>query len=161
MILSVVFVAACGDDEAELAAAAEAATKKAGSSVSAGEKVAGDADVTSVFARQDEDSTWTFHVTVEHKDVSWEDYANGWDLVLPDGASVKTDKFSDFTKPIRQPHVNEKRPNLRTQRGIVLPEGTETVTVRVHDKKGGWGGKEVVVDLTRRFGENFSVKRKL
>lgn len=161
MLLSFVFFTACGDDEAALAAEAEAAEKKKTAAVSATEKVAGDADVASVFALQAEDSTWTFHVRLEHEDVNWEDYADGWDVILPDGTTVKPDKFSGFTKGIRQPHVDKKRPNLRTQQGIVLPEDTNTITVRAHDKKGGWGGKQIVVDLNQRFGENFSVKRKL
>ena len=45
----------------------------------------GDANVTNVFAREEADGTWTFHVSVTHKDVNWYDYADGWDLVLPDG----------------------------------------------------------------------------
>jgi hypothetical protein len=158
---SLVFLLSCGDEEAEAAAAAEAAEKEEAAAAAAAANVVGDANVTEVYAREDQDNTWTFHVTVKHKDVNWDDYANGWDLVLPDGTTVKPDKFSGFTKSMRQPHVDKKRPNLRTQRGIVLPEGTATVTVRAHDKKGGWGGEEITLDLNQRFGENYSVKRKL
>jgi hypothetical protein len=152
---------ACGDEEAAAAAAAAAESeKKKEVAAAAVEKNVGDANVTSVFAREDADSTWTFHVTVKHDDVNWDDYADGWDLILSDGVPIKPDKFSGFTKAIRHPHVDEQ-PFTRTQRGIVLPEGTTTVTARAHDKKGGWGGEEITVDLNQRFGENFSVKRKL
>ena len=123
-------------------------------------KTIGDANVTSVFAREEEDGTWTFHVTVEHKDVNWYDYADGWDVVLPNGDVVKPDPFSLFTRALRHPHVDEQ-PFTRTQKGIEIPEGVDTVTVRAHDKKDQWGGQEVTVDLNQRFGSNFSVKRKL
>jgi len=140
---------ACGEQEA----AVEPTKSKPKSSRSVG-----DADVTSVFAREEKDGTWTFHVSVEHPDVNWEDYADGWDVVLPDGVTIQPDPFHQFTKHIRHPHVNEQ-PFTRTQKALVIPEGVDTVVVRAHDKKGGWGGKEVVVDLNVRFGEQFSVKR--
>jgi len=121
-------------------------------------KTVGNADVTSVFARQEQDETWTFHVTVEHEDVNWDDFADGWDVVLPDGVTLQPDPFHQFTKYIRHPHVNEQ-PFTRTQKAIEIPEGVDQVVVRAHDKKDGWGGKEVEVDLNVRFGEQFSVKR--
>ena len=123
-------------------------------------KVSGDANVTEVFAREETDGTWTFHVGVTHKDVNWYDYADGWNVVLPDGSVVKPDPFSQFTRALRHPHV-EEQPFVRTQKGIVLPEGVDKVTIRAHDKKHGWGGEEVIVDLNVRFGEKFSVKRRL
>ena len=60
-------------------------------------KTVGDADVTNVFAREEGDGTWTFHVTVEHADVNWYDYADGWDIVLPDGRS--------YAGPVRSVHA--------------------------------------------------------
>jgi hypothetical protein len=150
----------CGDDEAELAAAAEAKAKEDARVAEKAKKTVGDANVTSVYAREDDDESWTFHVTVEHKDVNWYDYADGWDVVLPDGTVVKPDKFAMFTRSLRHPHVDEQ-PFTRTQKGLQFPEGTGSVTVRAHDKAGGWGGAEITVDLLQHFGENFSVKRKL
>ena len=123
-------------------------------------KATGDANVTSVLAREEEDGSWVFHVTVEHKDVNWYDYADGWDVVLPDGTVVKPDPFSLYTRALRHPHVHEQ-PFTRTQKGIEIPEGVDNVTVRAHDKKHAWGGQEVKVDLNKRFGTNYSVKRKL
>jgi hypothetical protein len=120
----------------------------------------GDANVTSVFAREESDGTWTFHVTVTHEDVNWYDYADGWDVVLPDGTVVKPDHFSVHTHHLRHPHV-EEQPFTRTQKGIVIPQGVDKVTIRAHDKKYGWGGEEIEVDLNVRFGEKFSVKRRL
>ncbi len=51
---------------------------------------AGLADVLFVRAEQADDGSWTFDVTVSHPDTGWEDYADGWDVVLPDGSVVKT-----------------------------------------------------------------------
>ena len=123
-------------------------------------KSVGDAHVKEVFVREESDGTWTFHVTVEHKDVNWYDYADGWDVVLPDGTVVLPDPFHTFTKHIRNPHVDEQ-PFTRTQTKIEIPEGVDKVRVRAHDKKGTWGGEEIEVDLNVRFGNNYSVKRAL
>jgi len=123
-------------------------------------KTIGDANVTEVFAREDSDGTWTFHVSVTHKDVNWYDYADGWDVVLPDGTALKSDHFSLYTHHLRHPHV-EEQPFTRTQKGIIIPEGVDKVLIRAHDKKDGWGGEEISVDLNVRFGDRYSVKRRL
>lgn len=117
------------------------------------------ADVTFVRAvREDAEHTWTFQVTVEHPDTGWEDYADGWDVVLPDGTVVKPDPEDPFTRLLLHPHVDEQ-PFTRSQRGIVIPEDVETVRVRAHDLVDGWGGQEVTVDLTEDAGEHFEVVR--
>lgn len=119
----------------------------------------GDADVTFVRAvREEAANTWTFQVTVEHPDTGWENYADGWDVVLPDGTAVKPDKQDPFTRLLLHPHVDEQ-PFTRSQSGIVIPEGVDTVRVRAHDLVDGWGGIEVTVDLTAEAGENFEVLR--
>jgi len=122
--------------------------------------VPGDANVTNVFAREESDGLWTFHVSVKHKDVNWYDFSDGWDVVLPDGTAVKPDPFGQFTRHIRHPHVHEQ-PFTRTQKAVQIPEGVDRVRVRAHDKKHGWGGQEIEVLLNVRFGENYSVKRAL
>ena len=118
----------------------------------------GDANVTNVYVREDGDGTWTFHVTVDHDDQNWYDYADGWDVVLPDDTVILPDPFYKFTKQIRNPHL-DKKPYVGTQNRIEIPDGVDTVRVRAHDKKGGYGGAEVEVKLNVRFGKNYSVKR--
>ena len=149
MILALAF--ACGE-EPPAEAPSTKKTKPA--------KTVGDANVTNVFAREERDKTWTFHVTVEHEDVNWYDYADGWDIVLPDGTVLKPDPFGQYTRHVRHPHV-EEQPFTRTQKELEIPEGVDRVRVRAHDKKDGWGGKEIDVLLNVRFGDNFSVKRAL
>lgn len=117
-----------------------------------------DADVTHVRAVQNSDGTWTFHVTVEHPDTGWEDYADGWDVVTPDGRVLKPDPESTFTRTLLHPHENEQ-PFTRSQRGIEIPEGVTRVRVRAHDIVDGFGGQEITVDLTADSGPNFEVER--
>ena len=117
----------------------------------------GDANVTDVRVVAVRDS-WTFHVTVDHIDTGWDDYANGWDVVLPDGTVVKPDVDSPFTRLLGHPHQTE-RPFTRSQSGIVIPEGITTVTVRAHDIVTGFGGREIMVDLNSSTGDGFTVER--
>jgi hypothetical protein len=116
------------------------------------------ADVLFVKAQLTDDATWTFLVTVEHPDTGWEDYADGWDIVLPDGMVVKPDPESPFTRLLLHPHETEQ-PFTRSQSGIKIPPGIEQVIVRAHDLVDGFGGKEVAVDLTAESGPGFEVVR--
>ncbi|GAB4439094.1 MAG: hypothetical protein Kow00120_06900 [Anaerolineae bacterium] len=116
------------------------------------------ADVTYVRAVQSADGTWTFHVTVRHPDTGWDDYADGWDVVAPDGTVLKPDLDSPFTRLLLHPHENEQ-PFTRSQSHIVIPPDVTQVTVRAHDLVDGYGGREVVVDLTAASGPDFEVVR--
>jgi hypothetical protein len=115
------------------------------------------ADVEHVRAVQASDGSWTFHVTVRHPDTGWEDYADGWDVVLPDGTVVKPDPDSPFTRLLLHPHENEQ-PFTRSQSGIRIPAGISQVQVRAHDLVDGWGGRAVMVDLTVDSGADFEVQ---
>ncbi len=116
------------------------------------------ADVLHVRALQARDGSWTFYVTVEHPDTGWEDYADGWDVVTPDGTVLKPDPDSPFTRLLLHPHEAEQ-PFTRSQSGIVIPEGVTQVQVRAHDLADGFGGREVLVDLTVVVGDGFEVER--
>lgn len=118
----------------------------------------GNADVLHVRAVEASDGTWTFHVTVEHPDSGWEDYADGWDVVTPDGEVLKPDPDSAFTRLLLHPHEGEQ-PFTRSQSRIAIPSGTTQVRVRAHDLVDGYGGREVVVDLTAGAGPDFEVER--
>jgi hypothetical protein len=118
----------------------------------------GNADVLHVKAEQTGDRTWTFFVTVRHPDTGWEDYADGWDVVTPDGQVLKPDPDGPFTRELLHPHVDEQ-PFTRSQAGIVIPEDVTQVRVRAHDLVDGYGGREVVVDLTQDAGPDFEIER--
>ena len=116
------------------------------------------ADVEYVRAIEAADGSWTFHVTVRHPDTGWEDYADGWDVLTPDGVVLKPDPDSPFTRLLVHPHVDEQ-PFTRSQSGIVIPPGVDKVRVRAHDLLDGFGGREVLVDLTGPSGTDFEVVR--
>ena len=92
----------------------------------------GNADVIFVRADFEDDGTWTFSVTINHPDTSWEDYADGWDVVLADGTVLLQDADSEFTRLLLHPHVDEQ-PFTRSQNGIIIPKSERYVTVRAHD----------------------------
>ncbi len=117
-----------------------------------------DADVLYVKASEDSDGNWTFHVTVFHPDTGWEDYANGWDVVLPDGTVLKPNPNSEFTRTLLHPHENEQ-PFTRSQSGIQIPVEITQVIVRAHDLVDGFGGQEVIVNLNESAGNGFEVTR--
>ena len=117
-----------------------------------------DADVTYVRVVKDDSGAWTFHVTVLHPDTGWEDYADGWDVLLQDGTVLKPDPNSPFTRLLLHPHVGEQ-PFTRSQSGIAIPDGENLVVVRAHDLVDGFGGQEITVDLTVSSGEGFEVQR--
>lgn len=117
------------------------------------------ADVIFVKAVKDpESNNWTFHVTVQHPDTGWEDYTDGWDVVLPDGEVIKPDPDSPFTRLLLHPHEAEQ-PFIRSQSGILIPEEITAVHVRAHDLVDGFGGEEIVVDLTVESGLAYEVIR--
>lgn len=115
------------------------------------------ADVLFVRAVKDaEPNSWTFHVTVSHPDTGWEDYADGWDVVLPDGNVIKPDPEDPFTRLLLHPHEAEQ-PFTRSQSGILIPDGVTKVQVRAHDLVDGFGGDEVTVDLDSESGPGFEI----
>lgn len=117
-----------------------------------------DADVTFVRAIRAEDGTWNFHVTIEHPDTGWEDYADGWNVVTPDGKILKKNPEDAFTRTLLHPHIDEQ-PFTRSQAGLVVPEGVQTLTVKAHDLVHGFGGKEVVLNLSSETGEGYEIIR--
>ena len=118
----------------------------------------GNADVLFVKARENSDGSWTFDVTVSHPDTGWDDYADGWDVVLSDSTVIKPDSSAKFTRTLLHPHVDEQ-PFTRSQSRIVIPEGVIQVRIRAHDIVDGYGGKEITVDLTTEKGNGYEVLR--
>lgn len=107
---------------------------------------AGNADVVKAQAHNTAPGEWSFSVTVSHPDTGWEDYADGWDIVLPDGVVVKPAVNEEFTRTLWHPHVDEQ-PFTRSQGGVKIPAGVDQVTVRAHDKRDGFGGKTLILTL--------------
>ena len=101
--------------------------------------VAGEVDVLSVDVSKS-GNRYTFAVTVEHADEGWDHYADGWEVVGPDGTVLGK-------RVLAHPHVDEQ-PFTRSG-SFEIPAGITSVTVRSHDSVHGYGGKEMVVDLPK------------
>ena len=74
--------------------------------------------------------TWRFDVTIAHEETGWDDYADGWEVIDAEGNQLGV-------RPLAHPHENEQ-PFTRSQSGIVIPDGTTEVYVRVRDNVNGW-----------------------
>ena len=102
---------------------------------------AGEADVVGVAIHAESGGTWRFDVTVRHADTGWDHYADGWDVLAPDGTVLGT-------RTLFHPHVGEQ-PFTRSLGGVAIAAGIAEVTVRAHDKAHGYGGEAVSVAVPR------------
>lgn len=101
--------------------------------------LAGEADVLSVEANCQSDSTCDFNVTVQHADDGWDHFANRWEVRTPDGKRLAI-------RELAHPHVDEQ-PFTRSLRNVRIPDGVTAVIVRARDSVHGYGGKEVTAEL--------------
>lgn len=99
---------------------------------------ADDAVVVSAEARASGD-TWTFAVTLSHGDTGWDNYADGWRVVLDDGTVLGTRK-------LLHPHVNEQ-PFTRSLSDVAVPEDVVRVFVEARTNTDGWGDARFPVSL--------------
>ena len=100
---------------------------------------AGEANVVDVRATKQRDGNYRFDVAVRHADAGWKHYADGWQVLAPDGRVLGMRK-------LLHPHDNEQ-PFTRSLSGVRIPNRIGRVSVRAHDKVHGWGGKEITVEL--------------
>ena len=82
---------------------------------------------------------WAFSVTLRHADTGWDDYADGWRVVLEDGTVLGT-------RVLHHPHVNEQ-PFTRSLGNVTVPTGTETVYIEARTLTDGWGSARLAVSL--------------
>lgn len=76
---------------------------------------------------------WTFEVTLSHGDTGWDDYADGWRIVLEAGELLGT-------RELLHPHVDEQ-PFTRSLAGVVIPEGAKVVFIEARTNIEGWSGE--------------------
>ncbi len=80
----------------------------------------------------------TVHVTLAHPDTGWDHYADGWEVVSADGATLGL-------RVLAHPHV-EEQPFTRSLRlELPLPDGP--LYVRARCSVDGWG--ETLVPVAR------------
>ena len=94
--------------------------------------LADDPVVEAASARASGDS-WTFSVTLSHPDTGWEHYADGWEVLDPEGNRLGF-------RELLHPHVDEQ-PFTRSLSGIALPDGLTDVQIRPRCNIDGWAGE--------------------
>jgi hypothetical protein len=97
--------------------------------------------------------TWRFDVTVRHNDQGWDHYADAWQVIDPQNGEILGERL------LAHPHNNEQ-PFTRSQSGIVILPGLNRVAVRARCNVHGFGGREVLVDLSRESGEGYRVQQR-
>ena len=109
------------------------------------------AQVTHVNARQRTNNNWCFDTSVQHNDQGWEHYADGWEVTDLAGHQLGH-------RVLGHPHDNEQ-PFTRNKCNIKIPADMTKVVVRAKCNKHGFGGKPVIVDLSKANGIDYSVSR--
>ena len=76
--------------------------------------------------------TWRFDVTLRHGDTGWDNYADGWRVLSPDGEELGY-------RELVHPHVDEQ-PFTRALSGVSLPDGTLRILIQSRTNTDGWSG---------------------
>ena len=100
------------------------------------------AQVKDVLATKDASGSWCFGASVRHNDEGWEHYADGWEIIDLEGNQLGYRK-------LHHPHVNEQ-PFKRSQCNINIAADITKVIVRAKCNKHGFGGKAMVVVLSKK-----------
>jgi hypothetical protein len=98
-------------------------------------------DVINVTIGPENADTYRFNVTLRHKDVGWNHYADRWEILGPKGTILAT-------RVLAHPHVNEQ-PFTRSLSGVHIAPDIHEVTIRGHDLMHGYGGKQLKVRIPR------------
>lgn len=93
--------------------------------------LANEAEVIKVQMKHEQGNRYTFYVTLKHDDTGWDHYADAWSVL-----DEKKQLIS--TRILYHPHENEQ-PFTRSLSGVAIPEGSQRVYVRPHDKVHGDG----------------------
>lgn len=101
----------------------------------------GHADVTNAEIVRNADGTYKFSVTIHSQDTSWESYADGYEILAPDGAVLGK-------RVLAHPHQTEQ-PFTRDIDNVWVPDDLESVTIRAHHMEFGYSGATLDVTLPR------------
>ncbi|MFV1992957.1 MAG: hypothetical protein ACC635_03565 [Acidiferrobacterales bacterium] len=96
-------------------------------------------------------SGWTVDTTLQHQDTGWQHYADAWRVVDGKGNILGT-------RTLFHPHVDEQ-PFTRSLSNIKIPAALDIVYVEAHDKKHGWSADKVKVQLSKKEGDRFKVRK--
>lgn len=106
--------------------------------LSAGIALADQPEVVSATA-QNSGGSWTVSVTIRHPDTGWDHYADGWEILAPDGTRLGF-------RELLHPHETEQ-PFTRSLGGIAVPAGITTLRIRARCSQDGWNEKTTTVQL--------------
>lgn len=84
-------------------------------------------------------SGWRIDVTLRHPDTGWDHYADGWEVLSPEGEVLGT-------RPLAHPHEHEQ-PFTRSLSSVAIPAGLDHVLIRASCNVDGWTGPEFRLDL--------------
>ena len=116
-----------------LSACAGSATTSTTHDEAGGSDATGCADVIDVVVSAEDGGAYRFAVTVRSADTGWDKYADRWE-VRDDSGRVLGERV------LAHPHVDEQ-PFTRSQFGIEIPAGIQTVTVAARDSVAGFCGE--------------------
>ena len=97
------------------------------------------ADVVDGTISRSGDGSYALTATLRHGDEGWNHYADRWEVLAPDGTVLGV-------RELAHPHVNEQ-PFTRGLRGVRIPEGVKTITLRARDSRHGYGGRELELSV--------------
>lgn len=100
---------------------------------------AGEADVEQAEILREAGGTYRISATVRHADTGWDHYADGWEVVAPDGTVIAR-------RELLHPHA-EEQPFTRSLGGVAIPAGIDRVRIRARDSVHGLGGEEVILEV--------------
>ena len=140
LTVPLIALSACGTDEADNTSGGDSTTSSSsGESEESGSTA--DAEFPDVIAAElsDEGDTYSLEVTMSSEYDTPERYADGWRVLDAEGNELATMELG-------HDHASEQ-PFTRSQSGLEIPVGVETVTVEGHDLVNGYGGATVDVDV--------------
>lgn len=126
-VATLLAVTACGGDEPD------------GGGEAAGEAGSRYPAVLEAELSPDGDGAYDVAVTIGSEYDSEERYADGWRVLDPDGEVLGEHELTHN-------HASEQ-PFTRTQTGLEVPDGVDTVTVEGRDSDHGYGGETVDVEV--------------
>ncbi len=138
-LVAVIAVTGCSSDSGS---AATASVDSSASRPSAASNSAKYPDVREVEVSAEDSGTYAFSVTISSPYDSPQRYADGWRVVGPDGTV-----YGEMT--LGHDHAAEQ-PFTRTQTGVEIPDGVDTVEIEGHDTENGYGGGTVTVQVPGR-----------
>lgn len=82
---------------------------------------------------------WSIFVTLAHPDTGWDHYADGWEVLAPDGNRLAL-------RELAHPHEKEQ-PFTRSLSGVQIPQDVYELHIRARCNVDGWGDERYIIKL--------------